>query len=293
MPFQSERRPGERRRGKKDAAGVTVGEVAAGPRPREGWATTWLLPVVRDAPSRTVLVGLGTAGLCLVALNLGKSASWPPHAVSTDAGYVAGVLTFVAAWTLMTGAMMLPSTLPFLRMLTRLGGSVAALAGGLGFWAVWTASGFALAGLMLASAGPLGALPPGGVERLAGGILMVAAIYQALPLANACRRGCATPFATLARRWRGQQGQALKAGLAHGASCLGCCVPMILVMLLVGMADVRWMFVLAGLTVIQKHPVWGVHLALPSAGLLAALALAIASGAWSPELAPLRSLCGA
>ena len=68
---------------------------------------------------------------------------------------------------------------------------------------------------------------------------------------------------------------------------------MIAVIALVGMADARWVFALAALTLALKHPVWGAATARLSAAALAAAALLIGSGAWVPALLPLRALCGA
>lgn len=239
----------------------------------------------------TTLAGVAVGGLCVVLLTASSQSGWPPHGVALERGYLFGVLIFVAAWTLMAGAMMLPSALPFLRALARVGGGVAALHGGAGFATTWAACGLVVAALLLAAATPLGRLGPGGVEQVAAGILLAAAAYQASPLAAGCRRACASPIATLARSWRGHRGQAFAAGLSHGVTCIGCCVPMILVMLLVGMADMRWIFALGAVTVLQKHPAWGPFISLPISCVLAGCAIAIASGAWVPELAPLRSLC--
>lgn len=243
-------------------------------------------------PGRLTLVGMALALLCAGALTIPSAAGWPPHGVGEGTRLAVGALAFALAWSLMVGAMMLPSALPFLEALSRVGGGRAVALGALGFWTAWLLAGAAFAGLLLAAGEPIAALPPGGVERLAAAILLVAALYQLSPLAKVCQRACRSPFGLMARYWRGTRIRAARAGLAYGGACVGCCVPMIAVMALVGMADARWVFALAALTLALKHPVWGAAIAPLSAVALAAAALLLGSGAWVPALQPLRVLCG-
>lgn len=204
-------------------------------------------------------------------------------------------LSFLAGWTLMTLAMTLPSLTPFLRAVDKAGGGGAAAAAGLAVIAVWVAAGILFWALLWAAGGWLATLTPGGVERLAAASLIAAAIYQVSPLARGCQRLCAQPFAVLARHWRAGRWRwkgAGFAGLDYGLSCVGCCAPMILVMFLVGMSDIRWTVALAAMMVVQKQPVWGARLAWPWAAMLAAAGSAIGLGWWTPDLMSLRALCG-
>ena len=109
----------------------------------------------------------------------------------------------------------------------------------------------------------------------------------------ASQRACARPFAMLARHWHGagsRRRDALVTGLHYGASCVGCCAPMIVLMFVVGMNDLAWLLGLALLMALQKHAAWGACIALPAAAALAAAGVAIGAGWW---VVPLHTLCGA
>ena len=195
----------------------------------------------------------------------------------------------------MTGAMMLPASLPFLDAVARVGGGLPAVVAGLAFCAVWLLVGVLLCGIFWAAGGLLAGLAPGRAEQLAGGSLVVAGAYQASPLASACQRACVRPFAIIARRWHGgaPRWNAAAAGLHYGFACVGCCIPLVLVMLLLGVHDVFWTLALALMMAIQKNVAFGARLAAPLAVVLVAAGVAIAVGAWRPALDGLRILCGA
>lgn len=251
------------------------------------------------APPRRVALGpwlLGLAAACLVLLASADASGWLVHgARPAGMATLAWALLFLAGWTLMTGAMMLPSSLPFLRAMQRLGGASAAAAAASAFTLAWCVLGLLMWALLWLLGDALSRLAPGGAERLGGASLLVAAAYQASPLAKACQRACARPFAILARHWRGGTAptlHALRAGAHYGATCIGCCVPMVVVMFIVGMNDLLWMLALALLMLAQKHPRLGPQLALPGAAVLALAGLAIALQWWTPPLHTLRALCG-
>jgi predicted metal-binding membrane protein len=243
-------------------------------------------------------VATGAIALLFALLQLAADrAGWISHGLPFPSESVfAWGLAFLAGWTLMTVAMTLPSLTPFLRAVEAVGGAAAATAAALGVVAIWAGTGLLFWELLWAASGTLATLAPGGVETLASAALLAAALYQASPMARACQRLCAQPFPILARHWRGGGGRrrrAARAGLDYGLSCVGCCLPMIVVMFLVGMSDVRWTLAMAAFMVVQKQPVWGARLAMPAAGALAAAGAAIGLGWWSPDLMSLRALCGA
>jgi len=246
------------------------------------------VPAGVAAPAGVALVVFGIAGASLAVLATGDVNGGLPR----SAGWVA---LFLAGWTLMTGAMMLPSSLPFLVATQRAGGADASTMAGFGFTIAWFAVGVVLcAGLWLAG-DLLGQIGPGRAEQIAGASLMAAAIYQVSPMARSCQRACARPFGILAQHWRGEgtpRRDALRAGLHYGMSCVGCCLSMVVVMFVFGMHDLFWMAGLALLMVVQKHAVWGRRLALPSAVTLMTAGVAIAAGWWVVPLRSLRALCG-
>lgn len=202
--------------------------------------------------------------------------------------------TFLIGWILMTAAMTLPSNMPFLRAADRVGGGRAAAIATVGVAAFWVVSGVVFLAVLWVAGGMLLALPPGGIERVAAVTLAATALYLVSPLAHSCQRLCARPYAIFARRWRGGADwylDAFSSGVTYGATCFGCCAPMMAVMFLVGMSDLRWIFALGVLTILQKHPVWGPRITWPGAFILASAAVAIGMDWWIPELKPLRELC--
>ncbi|KQW01274.1 DUF2182 domain-containing protein [Rhizobacter sp. Root1221] len=254
------------------------------------------LPFGLAAPAGIALAVMGVAAASLLLLAMGDAGAWWSHGVRpAQASLPAWVALFLAAWTLMTGAMMLPTSLPFLLAALRVGGETASTMAGLGFTAVWLAIGAIECSALWAAGELLDAFAPGRAEQLAGASLVAAAAYQLSPLANACQRACARPFAILAQHVHGtgsSRREALAAGLHYGASCVGCCLPMIVVMFVVGAHDLAWILALALLMAIQKHAVWGARIALPAAAVLALCGLAIGIGWWVPPLHSLRALCG-
>lgn len=247
------------------------------------------LPAGVAAPAGVALVVFAISGASLALLATGDASA----GLARGAGWV---VLFLAGWTLMTGAMMLPSSLPFLVTAQRAGGVEASAAAGFGFTAAWVAVGVVLCACLWMAGGLLGQIGPGRAEQLAGASLIAAAIYQASPLARSCQRACARPFGILARHWRGEgtpRRDALTAGLHYGMSCIGCCVSMIALMFVFGVHDLFWMVGLALLMVVQKHAVWGRRIAMPAAAALMAAGVAIAAGWWVVPLRSLRALCGA
>ncbi len=239
--------------------------------------------VVLAALSVTLLVTLERAG-------------WMQHGAPTRGESVLlWAFAFIAGWTLMMGAMTFPTSTPFLNSVVRVGGNAAAGFAAAGLFAAWFVVGVLFCGVLWVAGGALSSLAPGGVERLAATTLIVAAAYQASPFARACQNFCAQPFAILARHWRGGgtwRVNAFRSGLSYGASCVGCCVPMIALMFLFGMSDVRWLFGLGVMMILVKDPVWGRWMEVPAVVLLASGGIAIATGWWQPDLASLRELCG-
>jgi predicted metal-binding membrane protein len=210
------------------------------------------------------------------------------HASGSEA--VTRWLVFLTAWMLMTAAMMLPSALPLLVSLDRIARgqpgrrdlpAVAALA----YLAVWGLVGIAaLASSAAADAFLLPRVSAEVVSRVAGGGLVLAGLYGLSPLAGACLRACRRPFGFLARYWRGGPGartQAAHIGAAYGVSCVGCCVPMLGAMFVVGMANIANVIAMGTLMAIMKTSVAGVRVAQALSLGLIGVGLAVAF-AWLP-----------
>src|SRR6266508_2879209 len=194
---------------------------------------------------------------------------------SGDHSPVTGALApFLAGWSLMMAAMMLPSAVPIIR-LHRLSavasgwerelGSAAFVAG---YLLVWSVVGIAV----WVAAAAVAAL------------LMIAGLYQFTPLKSRCLGACRSPMDFLVTRWRGGAAGALRIGVDHGLYCLGCCWALMTVFVGVGAMAVTWAAGIAAVVAAEKL--------LPGGRVLSrALGLALIAGgalvlAW-PDLAML------
>jgi predicted metal-binding membrane protein len=183
---------------------------------------------------------------------------------------IVAVPLFVAAWQLMTAAMMLPTTLPTVSLFARAGRGQErprlALAAFLAaYFAVWT--GFAVVALTgdqwvhkVVDAWPwLGDHP----HLVTGGVLAAAGVGQLTGLTERCLDACRNPLHFLLRYYERGVGAAWRLGLRHGAFCLGCCWPLMLVMFGVGVGSLPLMLGLAAVMLALKTAPGGRRLARP------------------------------
>ncbi|MDY0873718.1 DUF2182 domain-containing protein [Dongia rigui] len=206
--------------------------------PLAGWAIFYLLVVA------SWLAVAGGGRLDLAAL---LARCLAPAADSTW-------LSLVAMWSLMSLAMMLPTSLPTLARLYILvqQGAQQHLrfsAFLLGYIAVWL--GFAVAAgslqLVLARIIPLPLEP-----WLAGGLLLGAGVYQFSRLKQACLTRCRHPMTFFMAHWRHGVDGAVAMGLRHGRDCLGCCWALMSLALIGGTMSLAWMALGLGLMILEK-----------------------------------------
>jgi predicted metal-binding membrane protein len=172
-----------------------------------------------------------------------------------DLPHGTALLLFIGSWQLMTAAMMLPSSMPLVRLFWAASQRRAALAAFLGGYAlVWSVFG------LLAFAGDgilhelVRALPA--LERrpwlIGGSVLVLAGAFQFTKLKDACLEECRHPAMFLMRGYRQGTGAAFRLGREHGVFCLGCCWALMLVMFAAGFANLLWMALLAAVTAYEK-----------------------------------------
>jgi predicted metal-binding membrane protein len=110
--------------------------------------------------------------------------------------------------------------------------------------------------------------------------LLAAGLWQFSPLRDRCLDECRSPLGFVINRWRGtsERREAMAMGIAHGAFCVGCCWSLMLVMFGVGLGSLSAMFVLGGLTAIEKNLPSGRRLSRPlGVALVLAAVYAVAS----------------
>jgi predicted metal-binding membrane protein len=199
------------------------------------------------------------------------------------------VLLFLAGWQVMIAAMMLPSSLPLVRMFAA--ASLAApgrgrvMAAFLGAYAlIWTTFG-ALAFVGDAGLHALVHASPW-LERhewaIAPSMLMLAGAFQFSSLKDACLRACRHPASFIHRHYQRGTAGAFRLGARHGLFCVGCCWALMLVMFAVGLASLIWMALLTALTVHEKTRRPGARtVPLTGATLLALGSTLFLYGAWN------------
>lgn len=211
--------------------------------------------------------------------------------------WAARIVAFLLIWTVMIGAMMLPSTVAMARLVTAVSARAprprrvrAALA--LSYLAVW--AGFGLTAL----AGDRGihaavdhwawlnehsGLILAGTIGLAGG-------FQFSTLKDRCLTACRNPVSMLWRHYRRGPLQAWGLGMRHALNCLGCCWALMLLMFGVGVGSLLWMVLLTAVMVAEKTARWGRRLVAPAgAGLLIAAAVIALATMGVPPFAPALS----
>lgn len=232
------------------------------------------------------------------ALALAAEATANGHALQHDAliegqvPYGVGLLAFLVAWQAMVAAMMLPSSLPMVRVFAQAAAgqprprrAMAALLGG--YALVWTAfGGLAFAGDTVVH-GVVDATPWLKAHDwvIAGGALVLAGAFQFTALKDRCLEQCRHPGAFLLRHYRRGTHGAFHLGRRHGLFCAGCCWALMLLMFAAGVANLWWMAALTALMVYEKTGAGG-RRSVPVAGvlLLAAGALVLVHPAGLPPL---------
>jgi predicted metal-binding membrane protein len=169
------------------------------------------------------------------------------------------VPAFLLAWQVMLAAMMLPSSLPLVRMFARASASQprprAAMAGFLGgYGLVWTAFGALAFAFDIGVHATVDASPwlQDHTWFLGAGVLALAGAFQFSSLKYACLDKCRHPGQFMLRFYRRGARGGLQLGLRHGLFCLGCCWALMLVMFSVGVASLFAMAMLTALMVYEK-----------------------------------------
>jgi len=177
--------------------------------------------------------------------------------VRTGMPFDMAVPVFLAMWTVMMVAMMFPTVAPVvllhrLVMRRRAAGSAPTVAFVAGYLLVWAGAGVVPLGVLLAFAEvrDTGAW----VERLAGGVLVVAGAYQFTRWKARCQSACRSPLTFLSTHdfGHGLRGT-LRTGAVHGLYCLGCCWALMAVLLVVGLMNLAWMAAIAVVFLAEKH----------------------------------------
>jgi predicted metal-binding membrane protein len=219
------------------------------------------LPGARRGAPRPVLVAIVTAWTIAIAAEVTGTAGALHHDALIEGGPALWValLLFLVAWQAMVAAMMLPSSLPLIRLFEaasakqeRPGHVRTAFLGG--YAAVWTGFGaFAFLG-DFGLHHTVDAVP--WLEQrpwlIGGTVLALAGAFQFFDLKDKCLSKCRMPGPYLLSHYRRGVGGAFRLGSGHGLFCLGCCWALMLVMFAAGVAMLWWMAALTAVMVYEK-----------------------------------------
>ncbi len=169
---------------------------------------------------------------------------------------------FLGVWVVMMAAMMFPSVAPTVALharMTRRRAPLASLLFTAGYVVSWTLAGLFAYGLLdLGRALLGGALAWDNAGRwVAGGTLVVAAVYELTPLKDVCLAKCRSPLGFLLGSWREGLRGALNMGVRHGAWCVGCCWALMASLFALGVMSLAWMAFVAALIALEKTLPWG------------------------------------
>lgn len=212
-------------------------------------------------PHPAILCAIAGAWLLAIVAEFSGRGSALHHDSLIEGGlaFPVALVIFALAWQVMIAAMMMPSSLPAIRLFYRMAASQpraasarAAFVGG--YVLVWTGFGIAAFTFDLA------------VHRsvdswawlsdrswfIAGGTLILAGIFQFSPLKDRCLTVCRHPAAFLLRYYRRGVGAALGTGIRHGMFCVGCCWALMLVAFAAGVANLVWMAAFTVVMIVER-----------------------------------------
>jgi len=199
---------------------------------------------------------------------------------------VGAALVFVAVWTVMMAAMMLPAAAPMILTFSSAqarrnhGAAVPTWIFIAGYLFVWSAVGVVIYGLVQVGADASSYLGSG--DRAIWGPLVLgvtllgAGLYQFTPLKRICLRHCRSPMAFVALHWRDGWIGAVRMGIWHGVFCLGCCWALFAILVVAGIMSLAWMLVLTLVVFAEKVFPHGQRASAPIGAVLIVLGVVVA-----------------
>jgi predicted metal-binding membrane protein len=214
-----------------------------------------------------LIVAAGLLALTVLAwVYIGRMAAMMPahHGMAMQATpwSIAETVGLAVMWIVMMIAMMIPSVAPVILLFAgvsrrrRVDGVLAAPVSvfTLGYLLAWT--GYAvLAALTQSALHSAALLSPDMASTsplLGGTILMLAGLYQWVPVKGACLSHCRSPLGFFSTEWREGVSGALLMGFRHGSYCVGCCWALMALLFVAGVMNLLWVVVIAGFVLAEK-----------------------------------------
>jgi predicted metal-binding membrane protein len=189
---------------------------------------------------------------------------------------------FMGMWLTMMVAMMFPTIAPMVlahrMVVTQRGeGALPTTVFVLGYLAVWTAIGLVPQAAFLVFRNlTMETARSAWLPVVAGGVLVGAGLYQFTPLKGVCLKVCRTPLSfILTHDFGSGVPGAFRAGVLHGAYCLGCCWALMSVLVVMGLMNLVWMAALSLVFLAEKNWRRGPLLSKLAGSLIALLGAAV------------------
>jgi predicted metal-binding membrane protein len=258
---------------------LSLGVLTAG-----AWALTlrhaWMMPEPMGVavPDGSTMDGMSMDGMSpMTATGVPAAGRALPEAIG-----------FVAVWTVMMAAMMLPAMVPMVLTFAAAQArrtrtmAVPTWIFVAGYLLVWLAAGLLVHVVLQAGgtvvSGLTGAEREHWVPLALGTVLIGAGLYQFTPLKRTCLALCRSPLAFVSLHWRDGRVGALRMGIRHGVYCLGCCWALFAVLVAAGVMSVAWMLLLTLAVAMEKLLPLGRLAPTVIGAALIALGSAVASG---------------
>ncbi len=252
-------------------------------------AAWWLTLYQATGMDMPMGVAARTGGDAMTGMGSGEMAGMAMSGISVSGWSLSGAVYFVALWTVMMAAMMLPAAGPMIFMFASAQArrdpsvSVPTWIFVAGYILVWAAAGVAVYVAVQFGSDIATALAPDAREKWGrqalGATIAAAGLYQFTPLKRVCLGHCRSPFAFVALHWREGRVGALGMGLRHGAFCFGCCWALFAVLVAAGVMSVAWMLLLTLVVFAEKVFPLGNRVAAAIGIVLIGLGIAVGSGA--------------
>ncbi|MCV3205707.1 DUF2182 domain-containing protein [Mesorhizobium sp. YC-39] len=247
--------PGKSRRFTRNLRGIPLGLLASlVGLTAAAWTLTLYQTFSMDMPMGIAVRGgmegmEGMAGMAMAG-------------IAADDWSFAGAAAFLAVWTVMMAAMMLPAAAPMIFMFAAAQArreqhvAIPTWTFVAGYLLVWAAVGLVVYVLVQLGSDVATSLDPPQRSKWAplalGATLGVAGLYQFTTLKHICLSHCRSPLAFVVQHWRDGRVGALEMGLRHGLYCFGCCWALFAVLVATGVMSVAWMLLLTLLVFVEK-----------------------------------------
>lgn len=245
-------------------------------------------------PHAAILIAIAGAWTLAVAAELLGRSEGVHHDAFADSRLplVASLLLFLLAWQAMIAAMMLPSSLPLIRLFFRTASRQedawkpqTAFVGA--YLLVWTWFGAAafVGDMLVHWAASNWAWLDERSWLIAGSVLVLAGAFQFSSLKEKCLTECRNPGVYMLHHYRRGVRHAFTMGREHGLFCLGCCWALMIVGFAAGVANLWWMVALTAIMVFEKTGKGGDRGVAPiGIGLMALGGLVLLHPSWLPSI---------